>query len=76
MPTYDYECDGCGKSFELFQQMSDDPIKKCPECGGKVHRLIGSGAGVLLKGSSAQPDMPPRCQGCPQGGACSMQPDD
>jgi predicted nucleic acid-binding Zn ribbon protein len=31
--------------------MSDDPIKKCPECGKKVRRLIGGGLGVIFKGS-------------------------
>ena len=51
MPTYDYECDKCGKVFEHFQSMTSPHLKKCPKCGGKVHRLIGSGAGVLFKGS-------------------------
>lgn len=31
--------------------MSDAPIRKCPECGKKVKRLIGAGAGILFKGS-------------------------
>ena len=51
MPTYEYECDKCGKHFEKFQNMSDDPLKRCPECGGPVHRLIGAGAGIIFKGS-------------------------
>jgi putative FmdB family regulatory protein len=51
MPTYEYECTTCGKHFEKFQNMSDEPIKVCPECGGKVTRLIGTGAGMILKGS-------------------------
>lgn len=52
MPTYDYQCDACGHEFELFQQMSAPVKKKCPECGKlKLHRLIGTGAGVLFKGS-------------------------
>jgi len=51
MPTYEYECDKCKKHFDLFQSMKDDPIKKCPECGGKVHRLIGVGSGIIFKGS-------------------------
>ena len=51
MPTYDYKCDACGHSFELFQKMSDPPAESCPKCGGKVRRLIGAGAGVLFKGS-------------------------
>jgi putative FmdB family regulatory protein len=51
VPTYDYECEKCGHEFELFQYMSDEHIKKCPECGGKVRRLIGTGSGIIFKGS-------------------------
>ena len=51
MPTYEYECDKCGTTFERFQRMTEDPVKKCPECGGPVRRLIGAGAGVIFKGS-------------------------
>jgi putative FmdB family regulatory protein len=52
MPTYDYKCDACGHAFELFQSIKADPIKKCPECGkNKVKRLIGTGAGLIFKGS-------------------------
>lgn len=51
MPTYDYECTKCGHKFEAFQQMNDKPLAKCSKCGAKVKRLIGSGAGVIFKGS-------------------------
>ena len=53
MPTYEYECQKCGKTFELFQSMKDEPIKVCPDkkCRGKVKRLIGTGAGLIFKGS-------------------------
>ncbi len=51
MPTYDYECAKCGKSFELFQSITAKPITKCPKCGGKTRRLIGGGSGILFKGS-------------------------
>ena len=51
MPTYEYECEKCGKHFEKFQNMSDEPLKRCPECGGTVRRLIGAGAGIIFKGS-------------------------
>ena len=51
MPTYDYHCDACGHDWELFQQMTADPVKKCPECGKrKARRLIGAGAGIVFKG--------------------------
>ncbi len=51
MPTYEYECDKCGKRFDIFQGMADESIKKCPECGGKFHRLISGGSGIIFKGS-------------------------
>ena len=52
MPTYDYECDGCGKTLEVFQSMSDAPKKKCPACGRRrLRRLIGTGGAILFKGS-------------------------
>lgn len=52
MPTYDYVCSNCGHKFEEFQSMSSDPLKKCPKCKkNKLERLIGSGAGVIFKGS-------------------------
>lgn len=52
MPTYDYRCSACGHEFELFQQMSDPVKRKCPKCSKlKLERLIGTGAGVLFKGS-------------------------
>jgi putative FmdB family regulatory protein len=52
MPTYDYACDACGHRFELFQSITAAPVKKCPACGKRsVQRLLGTGAGILFKGS-------------------------
>jgi putative FmdB family regulatory protein len=51
MPTYEYECSKCSHLFEKFQSMLDEPLKKCPACGGKVKRLLGTGAGIIFKGS-------------------------
>jgi putative FmdB family regulatory protein len=51
MPTYEYECGKCAHRFEEFQSITEPPLKVCPECGGEVRRLIGSGAGILFKGS-------------------------
>ena len=51
MPTYEYKCTECGERLEVFQQMTDDPLETCPECSGKLKRLIGSGAGIIFKGS-------------------------
>ncbi|MEM6258380.1 MAG: zinc ribbon domain-containing protein [Planctomycetota bacterium] len=52
MPTYDYVCDACDHAFEEFQMMSAKPLKKCEKCGkNKLRRLIGTGAGIIFKGS-------------------------
>jgi putative FmdB family regulatory protein len=52
MPTYDYQCEACGHEFEKFQSITARAIKTCPECGQrKVRRLIGTGAGVIFRGS-------------------------
>ena len=59
MPTYEYECAKCRKTFELVQSMKDDALKICPKklCRqktwgkGKVKRKIGAGAGLIFKGS-------------------------
>jgi putative FmdB family regulatory protein len=59
MPTYEYHCAKCGKNFEVFQSMKDDAFKTCPEAQcqmtpwghGDVKRLLGTGAGLIFKGS-------------------------
>lgn len=59
MPTYQYECAKCGMEFELFQSMKDNALETCPKdkCAqkrwgrGKVHRKLGTGAGIIFKGS-------------------------
>jgi len=59
MPTYEYECEKCQKTFEVFQSMKDAAFKICPkekclmeEWGeGNVKRLLGTGAGLIFKGS-------------------------
>lgn len=59
MPTYEYHCAKCGKDFEVFQSMKDEAFKTCPEAQcqetpwghGPVKRLLGTGAGLIFKGS-------------------------
>jgi putative FmdB family regulatory protein len=52
MPTYEYLCRGCGHGFDEFQMMSDKPLVKCPKCGKRrLQRLLGTGAGIIFKGS-------------------------
>jgi putative FmdB family regulatory protein len=59
MPTYEYQCEKCKGTFEIFQSMKDDALQVCSEekCRmetwgkGKVKRLVGAGAGLIFKGS-------------------------
>lgn len=52
MPTYDYSCEACGHHFEHFQSMTSRRLRTCPECKKKaLIRLVGSGAGLIFKGS-------------------------
>ena len=50
MPIYEYECQKCGKTFEVLQKMSDKPLKKHEGCGGSLTKLI-SAAGFQFKGT-------------------------
>jgi putative FmdB family regulatory protein len=59
MPTYEYQCEKCNQRFEVFQSMKDGAYTVCPKelCrleawgAGTVKRLIGTGAGLIFKGS-------------------------
>jgi putative FmdB family regulatory protein len=52
MPTYEYICENCGHELERFQSIKSRPLRKCPECGEKkLKRLLGTGSGVIFKGS-------------------------
>lgn len=50
MPLYEYQCNKCKHRFEKIQKFSDPEVKKCPECGGKVEKLLSAPA-VQFKGS-------------------------
>jgi len=55
MPTYEYRCETCGRTFDLFQSITARPLRKtkCPACGTvqRVRRLIGAGGAIIFKGS-------------------------
>ncbi|MFH1874105.1 MAG: zinc ribbon domain-containing protein [Pseudomonadota bacterium] len=50
MPTYEYHCKKCAKTFEFFQKITEKPLDKCPDCGNKIKRLISGGAFALKGG--------------------------
>ena len=49
MPIYEYRCKRCGHTLEVIQKFSDRPLRKCPECAGRLEKLI-SRSSFLLKG--------------------------
>ncbi len=50
MPIYEYVCNECGRQFEVIQKFSDDPLKTCSECKGKLSKMI-SQSSFQLKGA-------------------------
>ncbi len=50
MPTYEYACSDCNNRFEVRQRMSDAPIDTCPQCGGRISRILFP-VGIVFKGS-------------------------
>jgi putative FmdB family regulatory protein len=50
MPTYGYRCSNCGHQFEIRQSFSDEALKVCPKCQGKLTKVVYP-TGVIFKGS-------------------------
>jgi putative FmdB family regulatory protein len=50
MPTYGYRCGSCGHEFEIRQKITDEPLKVCPVCQGKLSKMVYP-AGVIFTGS-------------------------
>lgn len=52
MPTYEYECEKCGQRFEVFQKMSEEPLKLCSHCNeNSLRRVFSAGLAINFKGS-------------------------
>ena len=50
MPIYEYVCQKCGHHLEVMQKISDKPLTRCPECRGKLEKIL-SQTSFQLKGS-------------------------
>ena len=51
MPLYEYECDACGRRFEVIRKFSESELDACTLCGkGPVRRLLSSPA-IQFKGT-------------------------
>src|SRR5260221_12833100 len=51
MPIYEYECRSCGHQLEVFQKITEDDLKKCPNCGKDALGKLISAANFQLKGT-------------------------
>lgn len=49
MPTYEYKCNKCRHRFELRQKITENPIRICPNCRGKLQKIFYP-AGIIFKG--------------------------
>jgi putative FmdB family regulatory protein len=49
MPIYDYECNQCQFRFEKRQQFDEAPLATCPQCQGRLRRVIHS-TPLIFKG--------------------------
>jgi putative FmdB family regulatory protein len=80
MPTYDFRCTSCRRTFEVTRGLTDDTTPVCPECGAAAKRVF-TPVGIHFKGagfhntdykkksSEAQPAGEPACPAA-GGGSC------
>ena len=52
MPTYEYRCENCGNTVEKFHPMTSTPRFTCPDCGAELHKVLATGAGIIVRGTS------------------------
>jgi len=70
MPTYDYKCQSCSDTIEVYQSITADPLTACEKCGGPLKKLITGGGGFMVKGGSSKQSRKaagcskPTCGGC------------
>jgi putative FmdB family regulatory protein len=50
MPLYEYKCLKCEKIHEVMQKFSDPLMEACPQCQGKVEKLLSLNS-FSLKGT-------------------------
>lgn len=50
MPIYEYTCQKCAARVEILQKLSDKPLTKCKQCGGRMEKQWST-SGIQFKGS-------------------------
>jgi putative FmdB family regulatory protein len=50
VPTYQYACTDCGHQLEAVQSFTDEALRECPVCQGRLRKVFNS-VGIVFKGS-------------------------
>ena len=50
MPIYEYVCEECDNHLEIIQKITEEPLTTCPECKGRLKKMISS-TSFVLKGT-------------------------
>ena len=56
MPIYEFVCESCGRIVERLQKVTDPPPDACPECGGKMAKIMSRNS-FQLKGGGWYKDL-------------------
>jgi len=56
MPIYEFVCESCGRLVESLQKVDDPPPDACPECGGKMAKIMSRNS-FQLKGGGWYRDL-------------------
>ena len=74
MPIYDYRCDSCGTTYDIFhkvREVVEDVV--CPSCGSDSHTRLLSAPSISVGSSSSSFDAAPSCDtGSCCGGTCGL----
>lgn len=61
MPTYQYQCESCGHTFEKYQSIKAETLSLCPACGEHdLKKVISGGSGYFVKDSGVLPSAKPK----------------
>ncbi len=75
MPIYDYRCNECGSTYDIFhkvREVAEDVV--CPSCGSTKHTRLISAPSFSMNGKSshASNEAPPCADGSCCGGSCGL----
>ncbi len=71
MPIYDYRCNDCGTTYDIFhkvREVIEDIV--CPSCHSTNHIRLLSAPNVSLSGSSARTSAEMYSSSCDTGSCC------